>query len=289
MLSSTVAVGVSDIDAPKLRPEIVTLVLVLNTEFIGITCEATGESNENESCRVPTLADTVRMARYVVYPLAGPIFPEPRSAAPHWTVVCDVHAVVPQFVSPIADVGVTTPYPKFRPLIVTVPPNVLAMFRTDDDDAIGASYENPFMRVPTTADTVTTCVVSTALICLPPGGAAQSTAESEVQTVVEQTVAEENETVAVVSVVPRFMPYRVIDEPPDVPKFCRGVCVIIGASNENVPRRVPTTAEIVTINECFPPTPAGPSHKTEVVETQMDEAHAVLPIRTLGELAATPK
>ena len=51
--------------------------------------------------------------------------------------------------------GVNAPYPKFSPLIVTVADPVFGELLTARLDTAGASYENVFLRVPTTAETVT--------------------------------------------------------------------------------------------------------------------------------------
>jgi hypothetical protein len=110
--------------------------------------ETTGESNENDAAPVPTKAATVSLE----------ITPTPTrlTPAPHETAVALDHAVVAQtVVSPSTVVGVWLMYPKFKPEMVTVPPEEWAPFAGSVEVRTGESYVNTLVLVPTKALTVT--------------------------------------------------------------------------------------------------------------------------------------
>ena len=67
------------------------------------------------------------------------------------------------------------------------------------------------------AETVTVIVFCFVSVSCPPVGDMHMTFESAVHTVVAQSVPTLNAAVGLVSVMPKFMPWIVTDEPPVVP------------------------------------------------------------------------
>jgi hypothetical protein len=128
--------------------------------FEACACEIVGASNVKIPAAVPIALPTVRPCAIEAH-LFEAMPPELRN----WTVVALVHDVVPMATSARKAVGVRLYCPpKLRPEMVMEVPPVVALFGLPRTLlAAGASKVNRVLRVPTTAETVSTTLPG----CLP--------------------------------------------------------------------------------------------------------------------------
>ena len=191
--------------------------------------------------------------------------------------------VVEHCVWSIVAVGVSTPCPKFNPLIVTVEPPEAAAFLAVVCVIAGASYVNLESRVPTSAVTVTI----TPTFVPTPADEVQRT-DVVLNHDDDAHMVSSIKLVGVTSSTAKFVPDSVITPPPLAAVFS-DVALATGASKDSIFKRVPTTAEIVTVPAGVPVAPASCLHTSAVPDSQDVLKQRVLPMRTVVDVAIEPK
>lgn len=189
--------------------------------------------------------------------------------------------------------------PKFRPVIVTLNPPVVAVLKKLELEIVGGSKVKKSARVPITVLTViaTACVpvVSWNVV----GAEVHATAVEDVQLV----VAHESTSLYSCAVgeelyPPKLSPEIVTGEPAGWPEsgvLRVGRLVITAASNVNPGTRVPTTAATVIRVSTFCPPPGGLEQIARVSEVQVVVRHTASfecipwPICAVGVKSYGPK
>jgi hypothetical protein len=192
------------------------------------------------------------------------------------------YATWPAAVAPTSTVADGSTVPKLMPFTVVIRPRMVGPFGVFMYVTTGASYVKPMYCVPMLP------AMGTSRFCARPvpGGTLQSIlVPVNLATVVHMRPPTRID--AVPSYWPKFMPNRVIDEPPVEGPFGRLARVMTGESYVNAATNDPTTSVMVAATVVAAPRPSATRHSAR--DADFHDVHMQLVAPTRTSIASAPK